>query len=68
MVPFTLLMNRSLSDFDSVLLKTRREVFPSLLGKIFLTKFETSNRTLLDTVHMYCTVQIILPHLLLITR
>lgn len=48
-------MNRSLSDFDPALLKTRREMFPNLFGKIFLTISETSNWTLLDTVQIYST-------------
>lgn len=34
---FTIMKNRSLSDFGPVTWKTRREVFPTLLEIIFLT-------------------------------
>lgn len=48
-------MNRSLSDFDPGFLKTKTEILPSLLEKIFLTISEMSNWTLLDTTQIYCT-------------
>lgn len=64
---FTILMNTSSSDCGPLLLKTshtRREIFPNLIGKIFLIISKTANSALLD-VH---TMQIISPQLLWITR